>query len=539
MKFPSLRGFRFRLGTTVAATLLVLFAALATLDPRTLQHPFLKIDISMSAGSEENLSLTMLMNGQSGSKRCEQSLSTLTTSILAVCPKCKMSARECVSALSQVQQGMLSEEPLQTYSARLPNGTTIYESTNQSFARLTCEENERQSLSSRAPVICYAPSTDRALSSEKRPPSQKILAGLALLAISMLASWFICWLILRFEHFHAHLTHDQIGGGPQKFHFVPTPRIAGLAIYAGLIAASSAISIAPSWFRIESSDFGFLLIAAIPAFLGGLTEDITKKVNIVDRLLLTMASGVLCAWLIGAVLNRLDIPGTPFILAWLPLAIIFTAFAVGGIANSINIIDGYHGLAAGYSVIALAAFAWVSDQVQDVLLLQVCLTLIGALLGFLVWNWPRGKLFLGDGGAYLLGFVLAEISVLMVARNTLVSPWFPALILAYPIFETLFSIFRKKILRGGSPGHPDGLHMHMLIYKRLVRTSNRRSNFVRNSLVAIYFWPIGVACAIAGVLNWRSTSNCILGIAVFCIFYVFAYRRIIKFRIPRSLILRW
>jgi len=73
---------------------------------------------------------------------------------------------------------------------------------------------------------------------------------------------------------------------------------------------------------------------------------------------MTMLAGGIGAWLLGAILNRLDIPGVDTALLWLPLSVAFTIFAVGGIANAINIIDGYNGLAGGFAAIVLAAMAW-------------------------------------------------------------------------------------------------------------------------------------------------------------------------------------
>ncbi len=135
-----------------------------------------------------------------------------------------------------------------------------------------------------------------------------------------------------------------------------------------------------------------------------MAEDITKKVGVLTRLLLTLLAAALGAWLLGAVLDRVDVPGLDTLLRWSPLAIAFTVFVVSGVANAINIIDGYNGLAGGYAVLVLAALAWVAAQVGDPFLMTAALAMIGALLGFLVWNYPRGKIFLGDGGAYLLGF---------------------------------------------------------------------------------------------------------------------------------------
>ena len=112
-------------------------------------------------------------------------------------------------------------------------------------------------------------------------------------------------------------------------------------------------------------------------------------------------------------------------------------------------------------------------------------------LGFLLWNWPRGLIFLGDGGAYFIGYLVAVLSFLLVARHRgVVTPWYPFLLFIYPVFETLFSIWRRKVVRGASPGLPDGLHLHQLVFRRLVRWAVGRKDAasltLRNSLTAPY-----------------------------------------------------
>jgi UDP-N-acetylmuramyl pentapeptide phosphotransferase/UDP-N-acetylglucosamine-1-phosphate transferase len=153
--------------------------------------------------------------------------------------------------------------------------------------------------------------------------------------------------------------------------------------------------------------------------------------------------------------------------------------------------------------------------------------MIGALLGFLVWNYPKGKIFLGDGGAYLLGFWLAEISVLLVVRHPEVSPWFPMLLLVYPIFETLFSMYRRKVIQGQSPGHPDRQHLHQVIYMRLKRsrtdTSDPASLTRLNSMVAPFGWLMTLACAVPALLLWEEARWLVAASFLFCGVYVMLY----------------
>jgi UDP-N-acetylmuramyl pentapeptide phosphotransferase/UDP-N-acetylglucosamine-1-phosphate transferase len=246
-----------------------------------------------------------------------------------------------------------------------------------------------------------------------------------------------------------------------------------------------------------------------------------------------MAAAAIGVLLLGAVIPRLDVPGFDTLLRWSPFAIAFTAFAVGGVANSINIIDGYNGLAAGHAVIVLAAMAWLSAMVGDQLLLISALAMMGALLGFLVWNYPKGKVFLGDGGAYLLGFWLGELSVLIVMRHPEISPWFPMLLLVYPIFETLYSIYRRKIVEGLSPGQPDRMHLHQVIYLRLMRSPSGREGdpaaAIRlNNGVAPFSWLMTFICAMPAMLFWRETPWLVTTSVLFCIAYLLIYRRLVS-----------
>jgi UDP-N-acetylmuramyl pentapeptide phosphotransferase/UDP-N-acetylglucosamine-1-phosphate transferase len=247
--------------------------------------------------------------------------------------------------------------------------------------------------------------------------------------------------------------------------------------------------------------------------------------------MLTMLAAAIGVWLLGAVIPRLDVPGFDVLLMWAPFGIAFTMFAVGGVANSINIIDGYNGLAGGHAVIVLAAMAWVSALLGDAFLLVSALAMIGALLGFLAWNYPKGKIFLGDGGAYLLGFWLGELSVLIVVRHPEVSPWFPMLLLVYPIFETLYSMYRRKVVGGLSPGQPDRMHLHQIIYQRLRRSISEEVSPAAarrlNNRIAPFSWLMTLCCASPAIVFWRETQLLVTASLFFFAAYLLLYRRLV------------
>jgi UDP-N-acetylmuramyl pentapeptide phosphotransferase/UDP-N-acetylglucosamine-1-phosphate transferase len=176
--------------------------------------------------------------------------------------------------------------------------------------------------------------------------------------------------------------------------------------------------------------------------------------------------------------------------------------------------------------------------VGDVFFLNVCLIVIGTLIGFFVWNFPYGKIFLGDGGAYLIGFLAGLVGVMLVERHKEVSAWFPLLLLAYPVYETIFSIIRKKYLRKSSPLEPDPVHFHMLIHKRVVKLflSNKYQDVILNSLTSPYLWFLELMCTIPAVLFYDNVVFLIIFSVLFMVFYTWLYFRIVKFKVPKVML---
>ena len=232
---------------------------------------------------------------------------------------------------------------------------------------------------------------------------------------------------------HRMLDHDVTG--PQKFHAKPVPRVGGVGIVAGLMA----VCLSLIWLQPPGGarTLMALLLCAGPVFIVGLIEDLTKAVSPSKRLLAAAISAALAFWTMDAAITRTDIPGLDEIVRYTLGALLVTMLAVSGIANSVNIIDGFNGLASMCVMLMLAALAYVAFQVGDILLGTLAVAGIGAVLGFFLWNFPLGLVFLGDGGAYFLGFYVAELALLLLVRNPSVSPLFPLLVCIYPVFEKI------------------------------------------------------------------------------------------------------
>jgi UDP-GlcNAc:undecaprenyl-phosphate/decaprenyl-phosphate GlcNAc-1-phosphate transferase len=502
--------------------LMIVVSALAVLHPKNNYYPYMTVEVPA------NVSITFLLKARAREATCRGTIAALAIAALGNCPTCRIKQLECRSDLDASQREWLSATPLASLSMRLPGGVAIYAAHDPAAALSACRESQRLTKLRGLQTQCFTPGTIRTFTDMNRKISATgaVWAALALLAAG-LASWLACLFIIRYERLHARFSFDPVATGPQSFHSVPAPRIGGLALIAGLLAGGAILLILQPLFQFDIVNFGYLLIAGAPAFLGGFAEDVTRKVKIFDRLVMTMMAGGMAAWLLGATLHRVSVPGLDAALLWLPFAVAFTVFAVSGVANAINIIDGYNGLASGFAVIVLLAMAWVAAQAGDEFILTSALILLGALLGFTLWNWPTGKIFLGDGGAYLVGFILAELSVLLVLRNPLVSPWFPMVLLGYPVLETLFTIYRRKFLGGRSPGYPDALHLHHLIYKHVIcRELAREYPGKRNSRVAPYTLWAPLAFAGFAILFWQLTPVLITAVVVGSLLYVYVYRRI-------------
>lgn len=359
------------------------------------------------------------------------------------------------------------------------------------------------------------------------------------IALAFLVSLLVTVVVIRSASRHGGMSADHDLSGPQKFHTRPVPRIGGIGIFVALVfgacfAAFSQPTVAPSMF--------WLLACTTPAFVCGLAEDLTKSVSPRRRLFFTAMSASLAAWLLGAVILRTDIPGVDYLMGFFPFAVALTLFVVTGVANSVNIIDGFNGLASMCVLIMTSAIAYVAFQVNDQFIFLMSLVTVGAVFGFFVWNFPAGLIFLGDGGAYLLGFLLAELSVLLVQRNPEVSPMFALLLCAYPIFETIFTIYRRSVVRGVATAAPDGIHLHTLVHRRLIRwslgDSHDRRQTARNSMTSPYLWALCLLSVIPSVLWWHSSTILGMFIFLFMLSYILLYRSIVRFRTPKWLLFR-
>jgi UDP-GlcNAc:undecaprenyl-phosphate/decaprenyl-phosphate GlcNAc-1-phosphate transferase len=364
---------------------------------------------------------------------------------------------------------------------------------------------------------------------------------LLLVVIVAVLAWLLCVFVISRARSHT-LNYDI--DLPQRFHAGHVPRIGGLAVaiasFAGWLVAWGLTSMgslnnAPLPLTISL----YWCLVCIPTFMAGVIDDFTQKLGVRWRLFASIGSAALGCWLLNLSVPHIGIAGLEAFwidVPWLGIALAFLGMA--GLPHAMNIIDGYNGLAGMVAVMVCSAIAYVALQQGDRVLAGYMVCVVGATLGFLFWNYPRGLIFAGDGGSYFWGIVIAIASITLVQTHPAVSPWFVMLLLIYPVWETLFSIYRK-LVRGQSPGMPDSMHFHQLVYKRVVRgvfhDNETRQMLMRNNRTSPYLWAFTGLTVAPAVLFWYSTPILIFFCFLFIVSYVLAYLMIVRFKIPRWL----
>jgi UDP-N-acetylmuramyl pentapeptide phosphotransferase/UDP-N-acetylglucosamine-1-phosphate transferase len=355
---------------------------------------------------------------------------------------------------------------------------------------------------------------------------------LNLFILSFLVSFAVAYLIVRLEHLHTRFTGDVAVPGSHKVHAVSVSRIGGVSIVSGWFVGV----FSSSWAGHLSATIAlYLTVCLLPPFIAGLAEDLTKRVAPATRLLSSFLAGALAFTLLGATLVRIDVYGVDTLLQIPVISFLFTIFAIGGVAQSVNIIDGLNGLATGACMIALIALGYVSFAVGDRELVLLSGVGVSALLGFRVWNYPSGRVFCGDGGAYFVGVYVAILSALLVHRHAEVSAWFPVLLLVYPIWETLFSAYRRRVLRGLPASSADKLHLHTLFYKRIRRPLGGVNSALptrRNSDASVLVMILAGGSAVPAVLLWSNPAYLVAVVLLYIAIYLAIYKRLVAFGSP-------
>ena len=343
-----------------------------------------------------------------------------------------------------------------------------------------------------------------------------------LLLSGFLSVLILCVIILASQKWHLIYSSDT-DIGPQKIHSNQIPRIGGIALLAGLLTA----------YILKLPFSAGLLIGILPVFLAGISEDISKKIPPFFRLGASIVSAVALVWVLSLQISAKGIPLLVTLFSIEIIALSITALAIALMAQSINIIDGLNGLSIGTSLIMTCAIAIIAAMNGDFALAEFSLFFGACLAGILVINFPRGLLFLGDGGAYLLGCVIAVLAILLAERNSSVSSFASLLIVSYPIYETLRSFIRRTIDKNTDFFIADDQHLHSIMYRfisNLNSTSTAKPNklWATNAFAGMSCWLLPLLSSILAVLFQSSMPVLLICVVLIILVYETAIRILAK-----------
>lgn len=302
--------------------------------------------------------------------------------------------------------------------------------------------------------------------------------------------------------------HHERLGDVQALHVRVTPRIGGVAIFA---AAFLSLAFAPD---VVSVSYGKFLAAASLLFFVGLAEDLGFGVRPIGRLLAAFAASLLVVLLLGVWLSRADIPGLDAILDTWVVGVPLTLLITGAITNGFNLIDGVNGLAGLTSAVAALALAMIAREAGYLPMVHLATMLAAGVIGYLVWNYPFGLIFLGDAGAYTLGFVLSWFSIAIVRNAPDVTPWALLLVLFWPVADLTLAIWRRAQRKAPAMA-PDRLHVHQLVLRILEsRVLGRNRRHIANPLTTLVLAPFVIAPPMVGVWLWNEPLAAFIAVLV-------------------------
>ncbi len=384
------------------------------------------------------------------------------------------------------------------------------------------------------------------------PVSAALLPILTSAGIALAVSFALSLILVLTRRWHLRFTGDSQLNLPQKIHREDIPRIGGLAIVGGFVISLVHLV----WFganppAVSATTATLLLAGLAPIALAGFGEDITKRVGPQMRLGWMALGSLILLTSNHLWLDRIGVPFLDPLFSNWGIAIAFSVFACIGATNAYNLIDGLNGLLAGVSLITLAAIAWVAATLGDQKIFALAVLLGVAMIGWLPFNWPKARLFAGDGGAYSIGFLTAALLLLLIQRNPQVSPWFGLTAAALPIWETLYSIWRRS-RSGLKTMEPDQSHLHQLVRTRLhwsikfralrqagavgadwtpaVQPAKQVVVKAPNGLCSPLLWGLHATAVVAGVATFDSTGAQAAVMGLFAVAYIVLHTRLLRSR---------
>ena len=340
----------------------------------------------------------------------------------------------------------------------------------------------------------------------------------ALTQLLVFASTVFALLILNTQRAALSRRGAQHLNARQASHTLPTPRIGGLAISVGVLSGA---------LLSESAVFSMLLWTTLPLFLIGLVEDLGPHTSPRLRLSLAALSSVLAISILDVHIDRAGIPFLDPIFAVAAVGIAVTVFVSSGFTHAMNLVDGLNGLSGAIVIMIVTAFAALSYEFGHADLVALNVTILSSFFAFMVWNFPSGKIFLGDAGAYSAGHIIAWNGIILMYREPAISPWAILLIVIWPVLETVFSMLRRAARRQ-SMAHPDRMHFHHVVMRLTSIADPSLGIATSNPLASVLIWPLAAIPCALGVAYVRDVAVSAAMVAAFAACYVFVYVMLVK-----------
>ena len=313
----------------------------------------------------------------------------------------------------------------------------------------------------------------------------------------------------------------------QAAHYRVVPRLGGFAMFLTFLTFLWSLNLSALkpilLINFDISYLYFLLVSSLPVFIAGLAEDLGYLISPGKRLLTSIISGALVVWFFDVWVKSVGLPIIDILISFGLVGIIFTLVAASGVVNAFNLIDGLNGLAGFTGVFVAVSLSFIAFETNQIEVLRFLFIFCSCILGFMFLNFPKGRIFLGDAGAYTIGHMLVWTAIILVDHASEISPFAIILIFFWPIADTLLAIWRrwKKKKRADQP---DRLHFHQLVMRFFeIRFLGRNRRHLTNPITTIFLLPFIVFPQILGVIFWNNFVISMLLVIVMIILFFGTY----------------
>ena len=313
----------------------------------------------------------------------------------------------------------------------------------------------------------------------------------------------------RIEFFHSY-NYQAV----QKIHEAQVSRLGGLGIFSTFFVCA---------YFLDNAILINISLCSIPMFAVALIEDLRHNVKPSIRMIAIFISALffIIPLYQNSAMPQIEVAIIDTYLNNSLLLALILSISISGVVNGVNMIDGANGLSGFAISTILIAISFIAFTQGDLEVLIASLVLLFGVVGFLFINYPWGKVFLGDAGAYFLGFTVSTLAIYLFARNDELPSWGAILILFYPVTEVIFSFIRKALVQKKTPFAPDTEHLHLKLF--FVLKKGISANWIANSFVAPCLALIWLMPPLFSMITFESIIGIWVGVLLSTLIYLGIY----------------